>query len=160
MDAVQTVKHTLSGNVSLDFDSEDHSYCLQADPPYIRQALLSLLLNAVEAVAEKGGHIQVNLKKIMVKPDHSQRNAASKTLLKSGPHLALSITDDGPGIEPENMHKIFDPFFSTKFTGRGLGLAATCGIMKDHQGDIEVSSRAGKGTTVTLCLPLIPEREV
>jgi len=63
MDAVQTVKHTLRGNVSLDFDSEDHSYFLQADPPYIRQALLSLLLNAVEAVAEKGGHIQVNLKK-------------------------------------------------------------------------------------------------
>jgi len=95
-----------------------------------------------------------------VKPDHSQRNAVSKTLPKSGPYLTLSITDDGPGIEPENMHKIFDPFISTKFTGRGLGLAATCGIVMDHQGDFEVSSREGKGTTVTLCLPLIPEGEV
>jgi signal transduction histidine kinase len=67
----------------------------------------------------------------------------------------LTIEDDGEGMDEETRKRVFEPFFSTKSTGRGLGMAAAYGIIKNHGGWISISSKLGKGTTVFFYLPAI-----
>ncbi|MEE9419988.1 MAG: response regulator, partial [Desulfatiglandaceae bacterium] len=81
--------------------------------------------------------------------------------LKPGPHVCLSVEDDGKGMDEETRNRIFDPFFTTHFVGRGLGMAGVYGIIKNHDGAITVESELGKGTKVRIYLPAIEaEKEV
>ena len=73
---------------------------------------------------------------------------------EGGRFIEIEFTDTGCGISPENLDKIFDPFFSTKFTGRGLGLAAVLGIVRGHKGGLKVYSEPGKGTTFLIRIPV------
>lgn len=68
--------------------------------------------------------------------------------------MFLEVSDNGPGIDEANLTRIFDPFFSTKFPGRGLGLATVLGILRGHSGAIDVTSQPGAGTTFRVFLPL------
>jgi len=102
------------------------------------QALLNLLLNAEQAMPQ-GGSITLQ---------------ASVEPGALGPRVCLSVIDTGKGIEPEAMKKIFEPFFSTKATGSGLGLPTTKRIIEAHRGAIDVQSEVGKGTKFTIRLPV------
>jgi signal transduction histidine kinase len=108
-----------------------------ADENQIRQALLNLVRNAKEAMPS-GGKLRVEV----------------------GPGAAgqvrMSIADTGPGIAPEHLEKIFDPFFSTKEKGTGLGLALVQQILAEHGGRVEVTNPPGGGTTFALILPAPP----
>jgi signal transduction histidine kinase len=73
--------------------------------------------------------------------------------------VRLMVADTGPGILPEELPKIFDPFFTTKEEGTGLGLSVSYGIIRDHQGTVDVQSEPGKGTTFILTFPVM-ERSV
>jgi len=99
----------------------------------IKQVLLNLSLNAIEAMPE-GGQLQINVE-------------------TSKDDFQLSITDTGPGIETDDLSRIFDPFYTTKQGGTGLGLAITYDIVQRHGGDIEVESELGKGSTFKVILP-------
>lgn len=77
----------------------------------------------------------------------------SPSALSPGAHVCLEVADDGEGMDQATMERIFDPFFSTKFVGRGLGLAAVLGIVRGHRGGIEVVSVPGRGATVRVVLP-------
>ena len=72
--------------------------------------------------------------------------------------MLLAVTDTGYGMGPATLQRIFDPFFSTKFTGRGLGLAAVLGIVRGHRGTVKVYSEPGLGTTFTLVVPAVVAR--
>jgi signal transduction histidine kinase len=109
---------------------------IAADEAQLRQALLNLIRNAREAMAEAGTR----------RLDISVREAAGR--------VAIVIHDSGSGIGAADMGKIFDPFFSTKKRGTGLGLALVQQIVVDHGGQIEVASPAGAGTTFTLTFPI------
>lgn len=99
-----------------------------------RQAILNLLLNAEQAMPE-GGHITL------------------QAIATPGPSVSLSVIDTGKGIPPEALGKIFEPFFSTKSSGSGLGLPTTKRIIEAHRGEITVESEVGKGTKFTIKLP-------
>jgi len=105
----------------------------------IRQMLFSLLENAVEA-CDVDGEVLVG----------SAIGSAEV------PTALITVRDNGCGMSAQMQEQIFEPFFTTKFTGRGLGLSAVSGIVKGHGGTIRVESMAGGGTTVTVCLPMIP----
>jgi signal transduction histidine kinase len=113
---------------------------IAADESQLRQALINLIRNAREAMA---GAVSRRLE------------IAARV---AGERIVITVHDSGPGIGAANMGKIFDPFFSTKERGTGLGLALVQHIVVDHGGQIEVASPPGEGTTFTLTLPIEGER--
>ena len=117
------------------------------DPEQIRQALHNILLNAREAVAEEG-KIEVWAENV------AQADATGRR--KAGPYVRISVADDGPGIAPEILPKIFDPYFTTKATGSGLGLATAYAIVSRHGGHIGVESSPRVMTRFTVDLPASP----
>lgn len=126
------------------------------DPAQIRQALLNLLDNAIESLEEGVGSISVRtrLRQIgLVEVGRTFRNAVTTP----GEYIAIEISDTGCGIADSITDKVFEPFFSTKFTGRGLGLSAADGIVRIHKGAIYLGSRAGGGTAVTVLLPALSD---
>jgi len=106
------------------------------DENQIEQVLINLLLNAALAVGDRGT-VTVRSRK------HPDRN-----------NISVEVVDNGCGIDKDNIKKIFEPFFSTKTNGTGLGLAVSYGIIKNHQGKIRVTSAPGKGTRFLIELPL------
>ena len=112
--------------------------------------LLNLCVNAKEATNEKG-HIKITAKNITI----DENNIAFLPLLKTGNYVKFSVEDDGTGIEEKHLTKIFDPYFSTKVkdTGSGLGLYVSYGIIKAHNGIIDVTSKPGTGTTFDVYIP-------
>jgi PAS domain S-box-containing protein len=109
---------------------------LLGDPNALHQVLMNLLTNAREAMTG-GGEIRIETARAE-RPDW----------------IRLRVADTGPGIPPEDITKIFDPFYTTKRTGTGLGLSVTYGIIRQHGGTVDVASRPGAGTTFTLEFPV------
>lgn len=126
----------------------------EGDSKQLKQMIINLVLNASEAIGGDTGTITVEAgKTFQTKSDLSYYQNGSN--LDEGDYLFISVSDTGGGIDESIREKIFDPFFSTKFTGRGLGLAATLGIVEGHNGAIDVISEEGEGSTFTIYLPAI-----
>jgi len=124
---------------------------IEADPSQIRQVIMNLVINASEAVAGRDGVIRVATGVVAL--PLAGGPAALKDL-DAGQHVCVEVTDTGCGMTPEVTARIFDPFFSTKFTGRGLGLAAVQGIVRTHRGALTVESTPGEGSTFKVYLPV------
>jgi two-component system sensor histidine kinase PilS (NtrC family) len=113
----------------------------RVDPQQMSQAIWNLCLNAVEAMPE-GGELRVG----------GRRNDRERAPAR----LEIWITDTGHGIAENDLRQVFEPFYSTKSGGTGLGLASVYRIIQDHGGQTEVRSRVGAGTTFTLSIPALP----
>jgi PAS domain S-box-containing protein len=125
---------------------------IDADPTKLRQALMNLLINAAEAVGQRGGAVDVRTGTVVV-DDASAPHLQQAADFTPGPHVAITVTDTGCGIEDDTMARMFDPFFSTKFAGRGLGLSTVLGVVRGHGGALDVASQPGRGTTFRVLLP-------
>ncbi|MEI6668932.1 MAG: PAS domain S-box protein [Acidobacteriota bacterium] len=126
---------------------------IDADASQIRQAVTNLVLNASEAVGNQGGAIAVSTGAGV----YTSADLVDHWLhadLPEGMYVWMQVTDSGVGMDPETMARIFDPFFSTKFTGRGLGLPAVLGIVRGHQGLITVTSTPGAGSSFRMLFPV------
>ncbi|MGE0601192.1 MAG: PAS domain S-box protein [Dehalococcoidia bacterium] len=123
------------------------------DPDQLRLMVNALVVNALEAAAETGGEVVLTTRAEHCSADRFQRAILSPSL-PPGEYGVLEVADTGPGIDPEEVQRIFDPFYTTKFTGRGLGLAAALGLIRGHRGAVFVDSIPGSGSTFTVCLPL------
>ncbi|MGB2755670.1 MAG: PAS domain S-box protein [Phycisphaerae bacterium] len=123
-----------------------------ADATQIRQVVMNLLTNASEAVGDAGGTITAATGTLYADRPYLQE-ASLDDDLSEGPYVFLEVSDTGCGMDAETQAKIFDPFFSTKFSGRGLGLAAVLGIVRGHLGAVRVYSEPGHGTTVKILFP-------
>jgi|GEM_PF-905376 len=121
---------------------------VEVDLAQMRTALINLFDNALQAI---GSHGTIELSACDI--DIDAQAAAGKPGLRPGSYVQIEMCDNGKGIAPEHLGKLFDPFFTTHFHGRGLGLSACYGIVKRHGGYIEVESRPGAGTLVQLLLP-------
>lgn len=127
-------RYAAEHKVNITIEAEPDLPAVMADAHSLKQAFINLIFNAVEAMGE-GGDLGIRV-------------------WLNGAYLAITFADTGPGIRPEHRKKIFDPFFTTKETGTGLGLAVVHRIMDAHGGYIEVESEVGRGTEITLNLPL------
>jgi signal transduction histidine kinase len=123
----------LPEEIHLDIGSVE-GIMIEGDPGQIRHVVMNLIKNAVESMEGKPGIVKIGV---------SERDAM----------LCLRISDEGPGIEPQDLVRVFQPFYSTKLRGFGLGLAACKQIVDAHGGKMEVESAPGKGTTFRVYLP-------
>jgi signal transduction histidine kinase/CheY-like chemotaxis protein len=155
-DVVQEVATLLACSISkkaqLSFDIAPDLPNIESDPTQMRQVVMNIITNASEALDAGAGQITVVMRSI----DRSDV-PASAGLPSDGPHadryLVLTVRDTGHGMDRTTLSKIFDPFYSTKFAGRGLGLAAVHGIVRGHGGAIDVQSEVGAGTSFTVYIP-------
>ncbi|MBU0676117.1 MAG: PAS domain S-box protein [Proteobacteria bacterium] len=141
------VRFSLSGSsTGCCIVQEDDLWPVEMDEGQISQVIQNIILNASQAMAE-GGRVEVSLRNIPsgdpVLPDG----------LAVGPYVEVAVRDEGIGIQEKNLTKIFDPYFTTKTKGSGLGLATSYSIIKNHDGRIMVASTPGEGTTFHLFLP-------
>jgi signal transduction histidine kinase len=124
------------GGVRLEREIEPGLPMLSVDRDQILQVLHNLVRNGLEAVGAQGT-VRVSAR-------------------RDGSELAISVSDDGPGIPPDDLPRLFEPYFTTKQAGTGLGLAIAERIVEEHGGRIDVASRPGRGATFTLWLPPMP----
>ncbi len=153
-DTTRLLQISASKRAELQFQLAENLPPVLADATQLRQAVMNLVINASEAVGEKGGTITLTTG--LTRADRAfLAETFSAPDLPEGDYAFLEVADNGPGMPPEIVPRIFDPFFSTKFTGRGLGLAAVLGIVRGHRGALKVFSQQGSGTTFRILLPCV-----
>ena len=144
------VKFDLSGSSILPiFRKDNNLWTTDADKGQIQQVFSNLTVNARHAMPE-GGHIFVNL---------TNEAITNHTVLTEGNYIKITFKDEGTGIKSENLDRIFEPYFSTKASGSGLGLSTVYSVIAKHDGFVEVSSEKNKGTNFTIFLPASDKME-
>jgi two-component system cell cycle sensor histidine kinase/response regulator CckA len=127
---------------------------IEADPSQLEQILLVLVQNAAEATDPAAGRVLVRVGQREVGPEDTALWRHTGAPLVPGTYATLEVSDDGCGIEPGALDRVFEPFYTTKLTGRGLGLPAVLGIVRGHGGGIRVESVPGQGSRFELAFPL------
>ncbi len=123
------------------------------DRSQIQQVAMNLITNASEAMDAQGGTVTVHTAVENVTAGAAPAGTGTGSAAKAGTYHALEVVDEGPGIDEEARGRILEPFFSTKFTGRGLGLATVSGIVRSHRGLLRVDSRPGHGASFKVLFP-------
>ncbi len=152
------LRDTLPGGISLDCSVSDQESLVLANPGQLRIILDHLITNAVEAIGKNSGQVSLSLETLTAEALPAGFIVPSEWQVTAGEYVCLSVQDNGCGIPEEVLGKIFDPFFSTKFTGRGLGLSVVLGLVKTWGGAINVHSRPGEGSDFRLIFPLSGKR--
>jgi PAS domain S-box-containing protein len=159
---MQDLLHSsVSKKASLDYDLGKPLAVIEGDLTQIRQVILNLVTNASEALGDRSGRIVVRTSLRTLSKKDLQKMSLSNDA-RTGNFVQLEVSDEGAGIPPSELSKIFDPFYSTKFPGRGLGLSSVLGIMRELNGYLDVTSQVGVGTQVALGFPTAdePHREI
>ena len=153
----QLLAASVSKRVLLRYDLADELPILEGDPGQIRQVILNLVINASEAISGDGVVVistgAMTCDQRYLESCHYAYRPGPGEPLVSGLYVYIEVTDTGSGMDEETLSRIFDPFFSTKFTGRGLGLPVVLGIARGHRGAIRIQSAPGQGAAFRVLLP-------
>ncbi|MFT5727001.1 MAG: PAS domain S-box-containing protein [Desulforhopalus sp.] len=149
------LRSSIPTTISITEDSDPRCGTVLADPTQVHQILINLCTNAYHAMEKIGGELSVTLKATVITPD----NQKMLLHLAPGEYVELTVTDTGAGIGPDDMVKIFDPYYTTKETGKGtgLGLSIIHGIMNECGGAVTVESQLGRGSTFHVYFPAVKE---
>lgn len=152
IELLKLLKSTFPSNIEIRHKIGSGSTMVLGDPAEMQQALVNLCTNAMQAMLDKGGTLDINVINCDV-----DASLASRIGLKEGPYVRVSVTDTGVGMEESAIDHAFDPFFSTRKPGRatGLGLPVALSIVKGHGGTITIESETGRGSTFHLFLPRV-----
>ncbi|HRU43873.1 MAG TPA: ABC transporter substrate binding protein, partial [Spirochaetota bacterium] len=143
---IETVNFALTGSrVDCEYRIDDEVYDVEMDEGQIQQVINNLVINGVQSMPE-GGKIEVACSNVDIGADDA-------SFVKEGRYVKISVKDNGVGISSENMKKIFDPYFTTKNLGWGLGLTASYSIIQKHNGYLTVDSKINSGSVFTFYLP-------
>ncbi|MDA8744400.1 CHASE3 domain-containing protein [Rubripirellula amarantea] len=146
----EILSHTLQQTIDLQVRVPEQLRKVDADSTELSQVIMNLAINARDAMPG-GGRLEIDVADF----DVDESRAASSDTLSAGPHVLLTVTDNGEGISSDIIDRIYDPFFTTKAQGKGtgLGLATTLGIIRSYSGDITVYSEPSVGTKFSIYLP-------
>jgi CheY-like chemotaxis protein len=146
------LKVSISKNAVLQSRLASGLPAVEADPAQVRQVVMNLITNASDAIGDEPGVITV-----ATGVSECDRAYLGQTYLDEdlpeGEYVFVEVSDTGCGMDAETQSRIFDPFYTTKFTGRGLGMAAVLGILRGHRGAIRVYSEPERGTIVKILFP-------
>ncbi|NQU39445.1 MAG: response regulator [Lentisphaerae bacterium] len=155
-DMCQIVEATADKNVAFVYDLAEAVPAVAADETQIRQVVINLLTNGVDAIGGKEGRVTVSTRcesSSGMTLDYDYRDAGVKPL----DCCVLEISDTGRGMDAATCAQVFEPYFTTKGSGRGLGMCAVLGIIRGHKGGLRVTSKPGRGTTFRMVLPVTSE---
>lgn len=148
----QLLRISISKKCELKFEFEAGMPPVEVDSPQMRQVIMNLVINASEAMGDQSGVILVRTGVVECrKEDLADYYLGAE--IQAGRFVYFEVSDTGCGMNAQTLARIFEPFYSTKFTGRGLGLSAVLGIVKGHRGALRVQSEPGKGTTFRMLIP-------
>lgn len=133
---------------------------ISGDATQIRQVVMNLVINAAEAIADDPGAIRVEAGAVSITADDLRAMFPGGPTAAPGDYVFFEVSDNGSGMDTHTLSRVFEPFFSTKFTGRGLGLASVLGIVRAHKGALSVRSAVGHGTSFRILLPVAPQPRV
>jgi PAS domain S-box-containing protein len=144
-DTVRVLEKIFEKTIKVEYDFENNANTIEADENQMNQVLTNIIINAKDAMPH-GGKLIFKTENVYFDEEYTKINPE----VKPGVYVKISITDTGTGMTKEVKNKIFEPFYSTKGKGTGLGLATVYGIVNNHGGHINVYSEPGKGTIFTL----------
>jgi PAS domain S-box-containing protein len=156
LESIDFLRHSIPSYVLLEEHIDDFDDLALCDAMRIQQVVTNLCANAWQAMEDDGGTLVVDIRRCVV---NSESAARSEKLEIGKAYAILMVADSGKGMPPHVIERMFDPFFTTKGVGKGtgLGLSVVYGIIEEHKGAILVESSEGKGTTVSVYLPLAGE---
>ncbi len=157
-DMLELLKSAISKKAVLHLDLPKDLPLLEGDPSQLCQVIMNLVINASEAVGERGGVITISTGAGSARPSTCRTYAHENS--SPGLYVTLEVSDTGCGMDAETQARLFEPFFTTKFTGRGLGLSAVLGIVRGHKGALRLESEPAKAPPLRFfCPPPTPRRE-
>ncbi len=149
----QLLDSSISKKIEVNYELSPNLPRIEVDVTQVRQVIMNLITNASEAIGDQYGSI--NIASVLRKLDIDFfRQSHMREELPEGVYVLLEVTDTGSGMSEETLEKLFDPFYTTKFTGRGLGMSAVLGIVRGHKGAIKVESAKGEGSSFKVAFPL------
>jgi signal transduction histidine kinase len=150
------LKSSLPKNVTLNKEIYQEIEPIKGDPDQIQRLAMNILVNAAEAIGDQDGEVRLSTG-VMDCDEAYLRRSRLEELPEPGRFVFLEVRDTGCGMDSGTHDKLLDPFFTTKFWGRGIGMAEVRGIVKGHRGAIIVDSEVGKGTTINVLFPAFKE---
>ena len=153
------LRASVTRNISLRVEAEPDLPPVLADSAQLQQVVLNLIVNAAEAIGDQPGVVRATVG-VRECDEHMLARSRTGDTLAPGRYVALEVSDNGCGMTADQQQRLFEPFFTSKQTGRGLGLSAVLGIVRGHRGAILVESQPGQGTTITVLLPIQPDLDL
>ncbi len=157
LEMLQLLERNIAGRARLVLESGASTPDIEGDPSQVRQVVMNLLINAADAVDEPNGEVRVRLFPTTVE-EKPANTVVESVAPRPGRYVCMEVRDNGSGMDEETQRRIFEPFFSTKPGGRGLGLASILGIVRSHKGGIDVDSRPGHGSSFRVYFPVVATR--
>ena len=157
-EALKLLRATIPSSIEINSSIDEECGLVKGDPTQIHQVIMNLCTNAYHALQDNSGKIEVCLKEANL----SYEQSSERIGMQVGRHLELIVKDNGHGMTHQVMERIFDPYYTTKELGKGtgLGLSVIHGIIKNHGGDISVSSQPDAGSMFSVYLPIIDDIDV
>ena len=153
---IEDMEHILAVSSSkkavLRYDLAPNLPNVEADVTQIRQIIMNLVINASDAIGDNSGVIAISTGAMKCNRNYLQTTWLDENL-EEGYYAFIEVADTGCGMTDDTIKRIFEPFYTTKFTGRGLGMAAVLGIVRGHNGAIKIYTELGKGSTLKVLLP-------
>ncbi len=149
-DTLPLISHRIDPAIQVETDFPMDIFHVEGDQTQMQMVLSAVISNAAEAIKGEG-----RIRIIARNKEMDKKSVRKYPGLKPGHYVCISVKDDGKGMDEETLNRVFEPFFTTNFQGRGLGMSAVYGIVKNHNGWIGVDSKLGKGTIVSIFLPAI-----
>lgn len=157
-DMTEFMRAAVPKRITLEARLEPELPMIEADNGQLQQVITNLLVNGLEAIGDRTGRITISTSRMQLSADETKQRFPGQKL-KPGPCVGLQVEDTGRGMSAEVVQRIFEPFFSQKSVGRGLGLSAMHGVVRAHRGGVSVESEPERGTRFTIVFPVL-ERPV
>ena len=151
-ETVKLLQPSIKESVAIELDLFKDTQEIIGDSAQIQQVLMNLVINAAEAIGDRNGVITIALKERTIEKERVTDFLGN--MIPFGSYACLTVSDTGSGMDGTTQKRLFEPFYTTKFNGRGLGMSPVLGIIKSHGGALQLSTQPGVGTTFSVYFPI------